>query len=86
MGISDPIRGAVPVAVVPKLPQTDAGADADVKRQIKDLVIQLFSSQYALGAVYEFSELGLAQWPRNSSDKIMRSDLVDSIDAMSKQS
>lgn len=86
VGISDPIRGAVPVAVVPKLPQTDAGIGADMKRQIKDLVIQLFSSQYALDVVYEFSELGLVQWPRNSSDKIMRSDLVDSVDAMSKRS
>lgn len=75
VGISDDTLGAIPVAVVDEMP--DLGANG--KQQMKDRVKLHLGAEYILGDVFEMSELGLSQWPRDSSDKVQRSKLGEKV-------
>ena len=69
--------GAVPVAVVKVLPTADGATEA--KQSMKDKVKSYLGGEYILQHILQLKELDLVQWPLNSSDKIVKKDLVEAI-------
>lgn len=78
VGLNHDIYGAIPVAVVDQLPR-----EKGIKEEMKAKLLEILGSEYILGHVFELRDLGLDELPRNSSDKVMKSVLVDNIVAQS---
>ena len=78
VGLNHDIYGAIPVAVVHQLP-----VERGIEEKMKAKLLEILGSEYILGHVFELRDLGLDEWPRNSSDKVMKSSLVDCIVAKS---
>ena len=57
--------GHEPYAVVQQLGGTS-------EQQIKQCVLDVFGKDYALGGLCTLQQLGLADFPRNATDKIMK--------------
>lgn len=51
----------------------------DIRRKVKQQIIQTLGPEYTLGGVAFFSDLGWSDWPKNSSHKIVKKDIVDAI-------
>lgn len=77
VGLPHEEYGAVPVAVVKALPKSTNAAE--VKQSMKDKVKSYLGAEYIISDIIQLEELELVQWPLNSSDKIVKKDLIDAI-------
>lgn len=73
MGIPHAELGAEPFAIIETLPQ------GKTKKDLENLVIELFGQEYGLGGVLQLQELGFETWPINESGKIKKPDLQDAV-------
>lgn len=69
VGISHPVLGQVPFAVV-------VAFSGRTEESIRERVTDLFGKDYALAGVATLEQLGLNSFPLNATDKIMKIDLV----------
>ena len=73
LGIPDPIRGEVPVAVQPgTLTKSD-------KERIQKIVADGLGTDYALQEVYSLSELGMDDFPFNPMGKLQKYKMREAI-------
>lgn len=83
IGLPHETYGEVPAAVVRELPFPDE--EGDVRKRMVEHVSKTLGESIALeGGVMQLSELGLEDWPYNSSNKIQKRDLVEKAVAMQK--
>lgn len=71
------VYGAIPVVVVDRLPPKQG-----VKDEMKAKLLDYLGSEYVLGDVYELKDLYMDEWPRNSSDKVLKSSLYEKVVSM----
>lgn len=76
MGIPDPSYGAKAIAVM-KGATTEQ--PPDIRQKVKQQIIQTLGPEYTLGGVAFFSDLSWSDWPKNSSHKIIKKDIVDAV-------
>ncbi|KIW86635.1 uncharacterized protein Z519_12760 [Cladophialophora bantiana CBS 173.52] len=69
IGIPDEIAGEVPVAVVKHLEDRDAAIN------IQRCVLEKMGPAYAIEEVISLDELGIEDWPKTSSGKVLKRDL-----------
>ena len=70
IGIRHPILGREPFAVISDFGNT-------TEQQIKQHVIEVFGTDYALGGVASLQQMGFRDFPLNSTGKIMKISLEE---------
>ncbi|OAP57137.1 hypothetical protein AYL99_07874 [Fonsecaea erecta] len=70
IGIPDEVAGEVPVAVIKY-----AGRDRDVAIGIQKCVLDKMGPSYAIERVVNLCDLGLEDWPKTSSGKVLKREL-----------
>lgn len=78
MGTPDPSYGAKAVAVI-KGARLETDDLPDFRQKVKQQIIQTLGPEYTLGWVAFFSDLRWSDWPKNSSHKIVKKDIVDAV-------
>ncbi|KIW22576.1 uncharacterized protein PV07_10860 [Cladophialophora immunda] len=70
IGIPDEVAGEVPIAVIKY-----AGGDTNVAIKIQRCVLEKMGPAYAIERVINLYDLGLEDWPKTSSGKVLKRDL-----------
>lgn len=78
VGIPDSSYGANAIAVM-KGARPESDNLPDIRQKAKQQVIQTLGPEYTLGGVAFFSDLRWSDWPKNSSHKIVKKDIVDAV-------
>lgn len=59
----------------------ETGKHDNIREQIKHHVYRMQGPEYPLAGVISLSELQLSEWPKSSSDKLVKRILVDAVEA-----
>lgn len=78
MGIPDKMYGAKAIVVIKATP---TNSSPEIREEMKNSVPKFLGPDYMVGGVVFLSELGLSDWPTNSSHKVVKKDIVDAIEA-----
>lgn len=76
VGIPDPLCGSKAIVIVKGTHIKDS---PEIRDEIEKSIPRTLGREYTMGGVFSLSDLGLSGWPKNSSDKIVKKDIVDEI-------
>ena len=77
MGISHPITGSQAVAVVKDIRVKDK---PNYLQELRRYVLWYLGPEYEMGGVLFLSDLQMSDWPKNSSHKIVKKALIETIE------
>lgn len=74
LGLPHPVLGQEPFAVVESLTSAD-GTLKYSKDEVKQRIVDIFGSEYALGGIATLDDLGMVDFPINATQKIVKREL-----------
>ncbi|KAL4926776.1 class I adenylate-forming enzyme family protein [Aspergillus undulatus] len=85
IGLPDAAYGTKPVAVMKGSHVDNSSSTEDITRQMEECVVKVLGRDFALGGALLLRDLGLDDWPKNSSHKVVKRGIVDAVEGRRRE-